>query len=324
MVLAGRDDDDFMAEARGRPKLRIHIGPNAAAAGRIKCANVDDPPERREAAKPNDTQVKVCSWTAKRVAPVARRGQTANDMPGSRVLLASIHDVSPRFEGDVDRLTDLLRPHVGDRIAMLVVPNHWGSAPIAQNSSFASRLREWSNEGFEVFLHGFYHRDASPHDSLSSRLRSKLMTAGEGEFLCLPRRDAASRIAEGRKLLEDITGREITGFIAPAWLYGQGALEALAEAEIRLAEDHFRVWSPANDAQLARGPVITWASRTKSRLLSSLMAAGALRRAPIKALRIGVHPPDVRHQVLVRSIQTTLSVASRTRTPARYGDLLAA
>ena len=245
-------------------------------------------------------------------------------MPRSRLLLSSIHDVSPRFEGEVDRLTDLLRPHVGDRIAMLVVPNHWGSAPIAPNSSFAGRLREWSNEGFEIFLHGFYHRDTSRHDSLSNRVRGMLMTAGEGEFLGLSRSEAAARIADGRKLLEDITGRQIAGFIAPAWLYGEGALEALAEADIRLAEDHFRVWSPANDAQLARGPVITWASRTRPRLLSSLLAAAALRRAPIKALRIGVHPPDVRHPALVRSIQTTLSVASRTRTPARYGDLLAA
>ena len=245
-------------------------------------------------------------------------------MPRSRLLLTSIHDVSPRFEGKVDRLTDLLRPHVGDRIAMLVVPNHWGSAPIVPNSSFAGCLREWSSAGFEIFLHGFYHRDASRHDSLSSRLRGKLMTAGEGEFLGLSRSEAAARIADGRKLLEDITGRQIAGFIAPAWLYGEGALGALADADIRLAEDHFRVWSPASNTQLARGPVITWASRTRPRLLSSLMAAAALRRAPIKALRIGVHPPDVRHPALVRSIQTTLSVASRTRTPARYGDLLAA
>ena len=41
-----------------------------------------------------------------------------------RLLLASIHDVSPRFETEVDRLRDMLTPFVGDRLAMLVVPNH--------------------------------------------------------------------------------------------------------------------------------------------------------------------------------------------------------
>ena len=54
----------------------------------------------------------------------------------SRTLLVSIHDVSPRFEGEVDRLLDLLAPHVGERLAMLVVPNHWGDSPIVPGSPF--------------------------------------------------------------------------------------------------------------------------------------------------------------------------------------------
>jgi hypothetical protein len=68
--------------------------------------------------------------------------------------------------------------------------------------------------------------------------------------------------------------------------------------------------------------VITWASRTRLRLLSSLAAAAALRHAPLEVLRIGVHPPDVRHHALVESIGTTLHAAKRTRVPGRYSDLL--
>ncbi len=245
-------------------------------------------------------------------------------MSSQRLLLASIHDVSPRFEREVDNLIELLRPHVGNRIAMLVVPNHWGSAPIAPKSHFAARLRGWSNEGLEIFLHGFYHRDTSQHESVSGRLRGKLMTAGEGEFLGLSRSEAESLIAQGRRLLEDITGKEIAGFVAPAWLYGPSALQAMADAGIPLAEDHLKVWSPASGARLARGPVITWASRTRARLLSSLAAAAVLRRAPIDALRIGVHPPDLHHPALVRSIERTFAIAGRDRVPSSYRDLLAA
>jgi hypothetical protein len=47
-----------------------------------------------------------------------------------------------------------------------------------------------------------------------------------------------------------------------------------------------------------------------------------LRRAPIPTLRVGVHPPDIRHPALVRSIESTLRIASRTRTAASYSDLL--
>lgn len=246
------------------------------------------------------------------------------DMAAQRLLLASVHDVSPRFEGEVDALVDLLRPHVGNRLAMLVVPNHWGDAPIVPGSPFARRLREWANDGFEIFLHGYFHRDEVRHGRASDQLRSRLMTAGEGEFLGLSSGEAKMRIAEGTELLENIIGRPVDGFVAPAWLYGQGALDALVESRVRIAEDHLRVWSPATGKRLARGPVITWASRTRTRLASSLAAAFALRRAPMQVLRVGVHPPDIRHPVLIRSIARTLRIASRQRTAARYADLLEA
>jgi predicted deacetylase len=240
----------------------------------------------------------------------------------SRLLLASIHDVSPRFESEVDRLLDLLHPHVGSRLAMLVVPNHWGDAPIVPGSHFATRLRAWSDAGVEMFLHGFYHRDESAHRAATARLRARVLTASEGEFLGLSTADAANRIRRGQALLEDVTGRPIAGFIAPAWLYGGGALEALRKLGVPIAEDHFRVWSPATGAVLARGPVITWASRSRLRLASSLAAAAALRHAPLNILRVGVHPPDVRHSTLVKSIERTFVVVTETRNAARYSDLL--
>ena len=148
------------------------------------------------------------------------------------------------------------------------------------------------------------------------------MTAGEGEFLGLSRHEANARIGEGRALLEDIIGRPVDGFVAPAWLYGPGAMEALSDNHVPLAEDHFRVWSPATGRQLSRGPVITWASRSRWRLASSLAAAAALRHAPLSVLRIGVHPPDIRHPKLVKSIGKTFRATLRTRRPGRYADLL--
>lgn len=205
---------------------------------------------------------------------------------------------------------------------MLVVPNHWGEAPIRPGSAFAGRLRGWAEEGIEMMLHGFTHRDESSHEGAGDRLRAGFMTAGEGEFLGLSRGEAQRRIHEGRALIEDVIGRPIDGFVAPAWLYGPGAMEALAESGIPLAEDHFRVWSPSTGRQLSRGPVITWASRTRWRLASSLAAAAALRHAPLNVLRIGVHPPDVRHEKLVGSIGKTFRVALRSRRPGRYSDLL--
>lgn len=242
--------------------------------------------------------------------------------PTERLLLASIHDVSPRFEREVDELKELLSAHVGDRAALLVVPNHWGDAPIVAGSPFAAKLRCWAEGGSEVFLHGFYHRDDARHAGSKAKLKSRLMTAGEGEFLGLSLHEAAERVSAGRKLIEDVIGRAVDGFVAPAWLYGPGSLLALKSERFALAEDHFRVWSPATGRKLASGPVITWASRTPARLASSLVAAAALRHVPINILRVGVHPPDVREPRLLRSIEKTLHHAAKTRRAARYGDLL--
>lgn len=257
-----------------------------------------------------------------RSAPRWRKG--APMRPSTRLLLASIHDVSPRFESETGALIDLLEPHVGDRIAMFVVPNHWGEAPIVPGSPFAAKLRAWADQGFEMFLHGYFHRDEAAHKGAARRAQARLLTAGEGEFLGLSRDAASARIAKGRALLEEVTGRPISGFVAPAWLYGRGALDALADCGIALAEDHFRVWSPATGRSLARGPVITWASRTRLRLASSLGAAAMLRQLPMRVLRVGVHPPDCRHRALLRSIERTMRATAAGRRAGRYADLLAA
>jgi predicted deacetylase len=238
-------------------------------------------------------------------------------------LLASIHDVSPRFEGEVDRLLDHLAPHVGRRLAMLVVPDHWGSAPIMP--AFAQRLRGWADEGVEMFVHGWFHRDDTQHRGTVAALKGRHMTAGEGEFLGLSQDEALDRMRRGKALVEDIIGRPAAGFIAPAWLYSDGAKAALAEAGFALAEDHARVWAPRDGRRLARGPVITWASRSRPRQLSSLAAAATLRPLlqPLPTVRIAVHPGDVRVPALLASITRTFA-AFRRHTPARYADLLAA
>lgn len=242
-----------------------------------------------------------------------------------RRLLLSIHDVSPRSEGAVDRLRDQLGRHAPeDRMALLVVPNHWGDALITPGSTFATRLRRWAERGAEIFVHGWFHRDSSPHRTRTARFKAEHMTAGEGEFLGLDRTAACALMRNGKALLEDITGRDVAGFIAPAWLYGPGALQALADCGFALAEDHWNVWHPGSGRVLARSPVLTWASRSPGRIASSLLAArvlpSLLRFSPVA--RIGVHPGDTGVPALTASIDRAITQLTRSHRAARYGDLL--
>lgn len=238
-----------------------------------------------------------------------------------RRLLASIHDVSPRFEREVDVLVELLSVRLGGpRFAMLVVPDHWGAAPLADAPAFAGRLRGWADAGVEMFLHGWSHRDDAPAKGFAQRH----MTAGEGEFAALTFDEARHRLANGRAVVEDAIGRPVAGFIAPAWLYSDGARRAIADGGYALAEDHWRVWEPASARILARGPVVTWASRSRARIASSLGVAAVARALPatVPVARVAVHPGDTGVPALLTSIGATLDVFARTHRPSRYAELI--
>ena len=247
-------------------------------------------------------------------------------MPGSdnRSLLASIHDVGPGFEREVDRLAGLLEDMLEcSSFAMLVVPNHWGRHPIRSGTSFANRLRDWSDSGIEMFVHGWYHKDTAEHHGISA-LKARHMTSREGEFLGLSYSEAARRMEDGRALVEDIIGRKASGFIAPAWLYGPGAMDALRDSTFDIAEDHMKVWVPQTGKVVARGPVITWASRSTARTASSLAFAVLARQVlhPLRTVRVAVHPGDVAKVSILSSIATTLRCFAKSRRVESYQSLL--
>ena len=91
-----------------------------------------------------------------------------------------------------------------------------------------------------------------------------------------------------------------------------------------MAEDHLRVWQPASGRVLATGPVITWASRSRPRQLSSRFFAGLARHAlhPQQVVRVAVHPGDVTVPALLASIAATFSAFAARRPAGRYADLL--
>ncbi len=240
-----------------------------------------------------------------------------------KLLLASIHDVGPRFAAQIDELADRLEAQLGGpNFAMLVVPDHWSGQRLAAGTEFAGKLRRWADRGVEMFVHGWFHRDLANHSGMA-RFKARHMTASEGEFLGLDEAEAARRMADGRALLEDIIGREAAGFIAPAWLYGPGARIALERSGYALAEDHMRVWEPATKRTVARGPVITWASRSPARTASSLFFASVARKTlhPLQTVRVAVHPGDVTKPSIMDSIGRTLDCFTRHRAIGRYRDL---
>jgi uncharacterized protein len=254
-------------------------------------------------------------------------GLSPNTRPAAppKRLLVAIHDVGPRVESEIDQLRDFLASQVpAEKLALLVVPDHWGEAPVIAGSPFASRLREWATSGAEIFVHGWFHRDTSEHRDRSARSRAHRPTEDDGEFLAIDLATSRRRMADGKRLIEDVIGRPVAGFIAQAWSYGPEALEALAESDFALAEDDCKVWRPASGEILCHGPVITWASPGGPRIVSSLAASqilpSALHGAPV--VRLAIHPGDCAVPSLLTSIDRVLDRLCRRRSLARYADLI--
>ena len=262
--------------------------------------------------------MKLCS--SARHAPIGDELHISAANAAHRLLLASIHDVSPRFESEVDRLLELLaascrRPlrDAGRAQSLGRCADRPGLALRAQTAGAGRTL------GIEMFLHGFFHRDdgaawarrGPPARRPADRRRGRVpraVTSGPGE--------SANRRRPA--LVEDVIGRPIAGFIAPAWLYGAGAHRGAG------AIARFR--SPKIICACGRRrPALDWLAARSSPGPAERGCASPRRSpprprcaaAPIEVLRIGVHPPDVAPSARwSRSIAKTLRSAA-SKPPAR-------
>lgn len=242
-------------------------------------------------------------------------------------ILVCVHDVTPRHTDRLRRIDDLLVKHgVGARYSMLVVPNFWHQWPIGEDAAFGTWLRGMHARGVEMILHGFYHRDETPHTSRLARWKATTMTASEGEFFGLDTRDAKQRIEAGRGVVQQILGAPVTGFVAPAWLYSAGTRQALKETGFTVAEDHLAVWNPQTDRTLLRGPVVGYASRDRRRIATSLLWSTAATRVlrPLGTTRLAIHPHDFDVPSLEREIGRALGSFLSRRQAVLYGELEAA
>lgn len=243
----------------------------------------------------------------------------------TRQTLISIHDVSPRHFERVRQIVDIFHElGLENRFSMLVVPDFWKKWPLEDHPEFCDWLKSQSEAGVEMILHGFTHLDETEHTDAKTAFKAKHMTAGEGEFSGLSHAVAMAKIEKGEQVLRDTCGTAAEGFCAPAWLYSDATKQVLADKKYVFAEDHMKVWSPATGAETAKGPVVSYASRSKARIASSLLWSWVSRivLAPFAITRIAVHPHDFDKAVLKSEIRRQIAHQLRSRTPVHYRDVI--
>lgn len=240
--------------------------------------------------------------------------------PLPRTLVVSIHDVSPQTQDRTQAILDDLARAGCACVSLLVIPDHHHRGRIDETAGFGDWILSRQAEGHETVLHGYFHqRGKTGRESFRKRLVTEHYTAGEGEFLDLEREAALERLRRGIQAFERCGLGIPTGFIAPAWLLGDEALEA-----VRMAGFHYTTRiGEVIDVRTGRrhgSRSLVWSVRAGWRRLASLAWNRGLMtsasRGPL--LRIGIHPPDWDHAAIRRQILAGVRAALAGRKAMTY------
>jgi uncharacterized protein len=248
-------------------------------------------------------------------------------LPGSRRgVCVVLHDVADATLADCERTLAAVQEVAPVPLTLLAVPQYHGRT--------ASRaLEQWldqhQRQGAELALHGLVHLDAGEPQGPVDWLRRRFYTRGEAEFWGLNAAEATWRLAEGAAWFQR-NGWPLSGFVAPAWLLGPGAWQALRHpapgaprftytATLRglhplqpgIPRLHSRGVVYSSSSAWRRGASVAWAAFNQA----------SQAHAPV--LRLELHPADGRHRGIRRSWQRALEAGLKTREAGTVASCLA-
>ena len=247
---------------------------------------------------------------------------------GRRVHVA-LHDVAP-FHLDRVRRAEALMARAGvEKATFLLVPDFHHRGDSAKDERFVKWCRGPHPFEIEWALHGLHHleENAPEGGSMRERFDRAWMTGGEGEFLAATVEEADAKLKSGKETFRAVFGRDPSHFVPPAWLWREGLPKALAANGLRSFEAHRGICAvgPEGDAVWLVAPVISWATRTLSRRLGSLVVCPALaalwRDVPL--LRVALHPHDFDWSATAASVEKLLEKQLRLRAQTFVEEALA-
>lgn len=208
-----------------------------------------------------------------------------------RFLLA-IHDVWPGNFQLVAGYLARLRSLGARRFALLAVPAYHGAPAMDGNREFIDWMREESQRGTELFLHGWHHlMDPGLSRSAWGRFVNRRLVEREAEFCGLPRAERTRIFGEGLEVWRR-TDLPLAGFVAPTW-HGSPPREDMLAAGIPLWETRFRLHHLAS-GRSASVPPLAWGQNPgtgKVTLMGGEAWLSVLRRIPL--IKVALHPGDL-------------------------------
>lgn len=251
-------------------------------------------------------------------------------MNEGKQLVVSMHDVSPRTrETFTAMLADLATLGVA-RTSLLVIPDHHHQGHMLADAGFCRWLEGLARQGHELVIHGYYHqRPGRADETWWQRGITRVYTQGEGEFYDLPRAEAARRLAAAKADFAKLDGPAPVGFIAPAWLLGEEAGQAVLEAGFHYTTyltgvQDYRAGQGNGGGFIPARTLVYSCQRAWRRAASLAWNAALFRRLRGQPLlRLSLHPPDFVHARIWQQVRRVVQEATKERDVTTYQRFLA-
>jgi predicted deacetylase len=244
---------------------------------------------------------------------------TPSRFASERFVCVVLHDVAPSTRAACMRTLAAVAEVADVPATLLAVPRYHGEPATFELVEWLGARRR---RGDELALHGWSHRDEQAPAGLVDRLRRRVYTRGEGEFWALSEREATRRIEAGVAWFRE-NDWPLAGFVAPAWLLGPGAWQALATQRLEYTATLRELVHLPGRARVKSQSVVystsnAWRRRTS--LLWNAAVARLERANPL--LRLELHPRDADYADVRRSWQRVLERALRDRRAVTVADFM--
>ena len=239
-------------------------------------------------------------------------------------VVVSLHDVAPSTQQITGRMISELNAYGVRVCSILVVPDYHHEGPFAKHREFVTWLRGLEADGHEVVIHGYFHeRPPQTEETLRDKFMTRFYTRNEGEFYDLGYEEALRRITKARDQFRAL-GLKPRGFIAPAWLLGTEAEQAVRDAELEYTT-RLRTVCDLRSASIFPARTLVYSVHNSwRRALSRNWNAALFRLMKTKPLlRISIHPPDYSQPAIWKQILGFIAATKDARTATSYQDWIA-
>src|SRR6266705_4684361 len=239
-------------------------------------------------------------------------------------LVVSLHDVAPPTQQITSTIVSELGRHGVRVCSILVVPDYHHQGFFARHREFVTWLRDLEADGHEIVIHGYFHeRPPLKRESLHDKLLTRFYTRNEGEFYDLGYEEALRRITTARDEFRAL-GLKPRGFIAPAWLLGNEAEQAVRDAQLEYTTRLRTVCDLRSESIFPARTLVYSVHNNWRRALSRSWNEALFRLLETKPLlRISIHPPDYSQPTIWNQILGFIAATKSARTATTYQDWVA-